>query len=71
MSFLVEKEICPACNGEKQIECCSCSEEEGGCTMMDCPYCQGTGVIKNYNMPVVIGLMGVLLVVILAVFLLV
>lgn len=39
--------------------------------MMDCPYCQGTGVIKNYNMPVVIGLMGVLLVVILAVFLLV
>ena len=71
MSFLVEKEVCPACNGEKQIECCSCSEEEGGCTMMACPYCQGAGVIKHYNMPVVMGIMCVALVAIMAVFLLV
>lgn len=39
--------------------------------MMACPYCQGAGVIKHYNMPVVMGIMCVALVAIMAVFLLV
>ncbi len=69
MSFLVEKEICPACNGEKTIECCSCGEED--CAIMSCPYCQGSGVIKHYNMPVVFVLTGIALVAVMAVFLLV
>lgn len=70
MSFLVEKEICPACNGEKTIECCSCGAEEE-CTVMSCPYCQGRGVLLHYNMPVVIGMMGVAFVAVMAMFLLV
>ena len=71
MSFVVKKEVCPACHGEKVIECCSCGEEESQCTTMSCPYCQGNGFIKEYNMPIVIGMMCAALVAVLAVFLMV
>ncbi len=50
MGIFIKKEVCPTCNGEKTIVCCSCGAEDNGeCHTMVCPYCQGTGVMKSYN----------------------
>ncbi len=68
MSFFLEKEVCPACNGEKTLVSCGCGDDEG-CTTMICPYCQGNGVIKNYNMPRCIIAMAIVTVAALAVIL--
>ncbi len=70
MAIFAEKEVCPACNGEKTIVSCSFDDEEG-CTTMKCPYCQGRGFIKHYNMTLCIGALAVVTVAALAVILLI
>ena len=70
MAMFTEKEVCPTCNGDKTIVCCSCNEEDE-CQTLVCPYCQGKGVIKTYHTPRIIGVMGMALVAVLAVFLLI
>lgn len=52
-----KKEVCPTCNGDKTILCCSCSEDNE-CHTLVCPTCQGSGVIISYNTPAIIGIVA-------------
>lgn len=49
-----KKEVCPTCNGEKTILCCSCTADNE-CHTLVCPTCHGAGEIISYNTPVIIG----------------
>lgn len=53
-----KKEVCPTCNGDKTILCCSCSADNE-CHTLVCPTCQGAGAIVSYNTPVIIGVVVV------------
>ena len=39
-----QREVCPTCQGEKQIICCSI-DDNTQCETIDCPTCGGTGYI--------------------------
>ena len=54
MGLFIKREVCPTCNGEKTILCCSCSADEE-CHTLVCPSCQGSGELKSYNTPAIIG----------------
>lgn len=70
MAIFIKKEVCPTCNGEKTILCCSCSVDEE-CQTLVCPSCHGSGNLKSYNTPAIIGAIAVAAVAVLAVFFLV
>ncbi len=53
-NIFVKKEVCPTCNGEKSIICCSCSADDE-CHPMVCPSCKGSGYSVTYNTPAIIG----------------
>lgn len=54
MAIFIKREVCPTCNGEKTILCCSCSADEE-CHTLVCPSCNGAGEMKSYNTPAIIG----------------
>ncbi len=53
-NLFVKREVCPTCNGEKYILCCSCDAEED-CQTLVCPSCGGTGYRIVYNTPAIAG----------------
>lgn len=66
-NIFVKKEVCPTCNGEKSIICCSCSADDE-CHEMVCPSCHGSGYNVSYNTPAIIGAVCVGVVVLVGVF---
>lgn len=54
MAIFIKKEVCPTCNGEKTILCCSCSADEE-CYTITCPTCHGMGERKSYNIAGILG----------------
>ena len=69
MAMFIKKEVCPTCNGEKTILCCSCGvDSDDECSTLVCPSCQGTGELKSYNTPAIIGAVVAALVVVLVIF---
>ncbi len=57
-NIFVKREVCPTCNGEKTILCCSCGDDNE-CSTLVCPSCNGNGELVQYNMPAIIGVVCV------------
>ena len=58
-----QREVCPTCQGEKQIICCSI-DDNTQCETIDCPTCGGTGYVgeeKNSyrTIGIIAGVLGV------------
>ena len=64
-NIFVNREVCPTCNGEKCIVCCSCSADEE-CQTLVCPSCNGTGQRVTYNTPAIVGAVCVAVAVVMA-----
>jgi len=64
-NLFVKREVCPTCNGDKTILCCSCSADDE-CHTLVCPSCNGSGEMVTYNTRAIIGAGAVILVVLIA-----
>lgn len=57
-SIFRKRTVCPTCNGEKTIVCCSCSAD-GECQTFECPTCHGHGYLTEFNTPVMVCACGI------------